>query len=71
LLQQDGNFGIAINIMDSPDVVLSRTVAPACLPPASADPDQYVDQDAILLGWGEPGNKRSETHCRLFFNDLT
>jgi hypothetical protein len=23
------------------------------------------------LGWGEPGNKRSETHCRLFFNDLT
>jgi hypothetical protein len=32
-------------------VVLSRTVAPVCLPPASADPDQYVDQDAIVLGW--------------------
>ncbi len=42
--------------MDSP-VVLSRTVTPACLPPASIDPDQYVDQDAILLGWGEPGKK--------------
>jgi hypothetical protein len=57
--------------MEAP-VVLFRTVAPACFPPAaSTDPDQYVDQDAILLGWGEPSNKRSETYCRLFFNDLT
>ncbi|EFX64995.1 hypothetical protein DAPPUDRAFT_303984 [Daphnia pulex] len=41
---------IAIITLDAP-VVLSRTVAPVCLPPASADPDQYVDQDAIVLGW--------------------
>jgi chymotrypsin/suppressor of tumorigenicity protein 14 len=37
--------------MDAP-VVLSRSVAPACLPVASTDPDQFVDQDAIILGWG-------------------
>ncbi|XP_046639975.1 chymotrypsin-like elastase family member 2A [Daphnia pulicaria] len=48
---------IAIITLDAP-VVLSRTVAPVCLPPASADPDQYVDQDAIVLGrdaenWGQ------------------
>ncbi|XP_046648316.1 chymotrypsinogen A-like isoform X4 [Daphnia pulicaria] len=42
---------IAIIILDSP-VVLSRSVAPACLPPASSDPDQYADKKAIILGWG-------------------
>ncbi|XP_046457647.1 transmembrane protease serine 11D-like [Daphnia pulex] len=42
---------IAIIVMDAP-VVLSRSVAPACLPVASTDPDQFVDQDAVILGWG-------------------
>ncbi|XP_046457592.1 chymotrypsinogen A-like [Daphnia pulex] len=42
---------IAIIILDSP-VVISRSVAPACLPPASSDPDQYADKKAIILGWG-------------------
>ncbi len=57
--------------MDAP-VVLSKTVAPVCLPPASTDPDQYVDQDAIILGWGG-GNERSQIISfvyditRLFF----
>ncbi|EFX78171.1 hypothetical protein DAPPUDRAFT_320659 [Daphnia pulex] len=42
---------IAIIILDTP-VVISRSVAPACLPVASTDPDQYADQKAIILGWG-------------------
>ncbi len=37
--------------MDAP-VILSKSVALACLPAASTDPDQFVDQDAIILGWG-------------------
>jgi hypothetical protein len=36
-------------------VTLSRTVSPACLPPPSTDPDQYIDQPALILGWGETG----------------
>lgn len=40
--------------MDSP-VVLSRTVAPICLPAQSADPDQFIDQNAMILGW-DKGN---------------
>jgi hypothetical protein len=36
--------------LDAP-VVLSKTVVPVCLPPESTDPDQYADQDAIILGW--------------------
>ncbi len=42
---------IAVIILDTP-VVLSKTVAPVCLPPASTDPDQYVDKPAVILGWG-------------------
>ncbi|XP_046459640.1 chymotrypsin-C-like [Daphnia pulex] len=41
---------IAIITLDAP-VVLSKTVVPVCLPPESTDPDQYADQDAIILGW--------------------
>jgi hypothetical protein len=41
-------------------VVLSRSVAPACLPPASSDPDQYADKKAIILGWGTAGNEGSQ-----------
>ncbi|EFX79537.1 hypothetical protein DAPPUDRAFT_319411 [Daphnia pulex] len=41
---------IAIITLDVP-VVLSKTVVPVCLPPASTDPNQYADQDAIILGW--------------------
>ena len=33
-------------------MILSRYVAPACLPPASTDANNYVDQDAVILGWG-------------------
>ena len=40
--------------MDSP-VVLSKTVAPICLPAQSADPDQFIDQNAVILGW-DKGN---------------
>ena len=40
--------------MDMP-VIFSRTVSPVCLPPANDDPDQYADQDAIILGWGGTG----------------
>jgi len=50
--------------MDSP-VVISRAVAPACLPAANTAPDQYVDQDAIVLGWAVVGNKSSSTHYQL------
>ncbi len=39
--------------------MLSRSVAPACLPPASSDPDQYADKKAIILGWGTAGNEGS------------
>ena len=42
---------IAILTLDSP-VIVSRSVSPVCLPPASADSDQYADKRAILLGWG-------------------
>ncbi|XP_046457839.1 chymotrypsinogen B-like [Daphnia pulex] len=46
---------IAIVSLDAP-VDLSRTVAPVCLPTASTDPDQFVDQPAVILGWGRaPG----------------
>jgi chymotrypsin/suppressor of tumorigenicity protein 14 len=37
--------------MDAP-VVLSRSVAPVCLPAADTDIDTFNDQDAIILGWG-------------------
>jgi Trypsin len=58
---------IAIITLDSP-VVLSRSVATACLPAASADPDQFVDQDAIVLGWGSTdGNERLPIHYRSLF----
>jgi len=46
---------IAIITLDAP-VVLSRSVATACLPAASADPDQFVDIDAVVLGWGSTGS---------------
>jgi hypothetical protein len=36
-------------------VPFSRTVSPVCLPPANDDPDEYADQDAIILGWGGTG----------------
>ncbi|XP_046457643.1 transmembrane protease serine 11D-like [Daphnia pulex] len=42
---------IAIIVMDAP-VVLSRSVAPVCLPAADTDIDTFNDQDAIILGWG-------------------
>jgi chymotrypsin/suppressor of tumorigenicity protein 14 len=42
---------IAIIVMDAP-VVLSRSVAPVCLPAAATDIDTFNDQDAIILGWG-------------------
>ena len=32
-------------------MVFSKTVVPVCLPPASTDPDQYVDQNAMVMGW--------------------
>jgi hypothetical protein len=40
-------------------VIFSKTVGPVCLPPASTDPDQYSDLDAVALGWGTAGNVRS------------
>ncbi len=51
---------IAILTLDAP-VVLSRTVGPVCLAPASADPDQYADQSAVIMGWGLQSNERSST----------
>ncbi|EFX78168.1 hypothetical protein DAPPUDRAFT_246537 [Daphnia pulex] len=42
---------IAIVTLDAP-VIFSKTVGPVCLPPASTDPDQYSDLDAVALGWG-------------------
>ena len=45
---------IAIITLDSP-VILSRSVGLVCLPAANSDPDQYVDQDAIIMGWGGTG----------------
>jgi hypothetical protein len=54
---------IAIIVMDSPVVLAKGVASTVCLPPAGTD-DDYVDQDAIILGWGAPtaGNKRSQTH---------
>ncbi|XP_046457602.1 chymotrypsin-like elastase family member 2A [Daphnia pulex] len=48
-----GNYAndIAIVTLDAP-VIFSKTVGPVCLPPASTDPDQYSDLDAVALGWG-------------------
>ena len=40
--------------MDSP-VVLSKSVSPICLPTQNADPDQFIDQNAVILGW-DKGN---------------
>jgi hypothetical protein len=37
-------------------VIISRTIAPACLPAASTDPDQLSDRDAAVMGWG-PSSK--------------
>jgi hypothetical protein len=36
-------------------VILSRNIAPACLPAASTDPDQFSDKDAAVMGWGPTG----------------
>jgi hypothetical protein len=41
---------IAIITLDIP-VSFSKNLAPICLPPASTDSNQYVDQNAIVLGW--------------------
>lgn len=45
---------INIFTLDMP-VILARSVAPICLPPASADPDQYADQNAVIMGWNATG----------------
>jgi hypothetical protein len=42
---------IAIITLDAP-VSFSKSIAPVCLPAQSADPDQYADQEAAILGWG-------------------
>ena len=50
---------IAIITLDAP-VSFSKSIAPVCLPAQSADPDQYADQEAAILGWagnfGKIGN---------------
>ena len=40
-------------------IVISNKVGPVCLPPASTDPDQYVDQAAAVMGWGPTSNEIS------------
>ncbi|XP_046457471.1 chymotrypsinogen A-like isoform X2 [Daphnia pulex] len=42
---------IAILTLDAP-IALTKFIVPVCLPPANADPDQYVDQSAVIVGWG-------------------
>ncbi|XP_046458167.1 chymotrypsinogen A-like [Daphnia pulex] len=42
---------IAIIVMDSPVVLAKGVAATVCLPPAGTA-DEYVDQDAIIMGWG-------------------
>ncbi|XP_046648259.1 brachyurin-like isoform X2 [Daphnia pulicaria] len=42
---------IAIITLEYP-VVLSNFLVPVCLPAASTDQDQYVDQSAVIIGWG-------------------
>ena len=42
---------IAILTLDAP-VALTKFIVPVCLPPANADPDQHVDQSAVIVGWG-------------------
>jgi hypothetical protein len=40
-------------------IVVSLKVGPACIAPASTDPDQYIDKEAGIMGWGTAtGNKR-------------
>jgi hypothetical protein len=39
-------------------VAISKTVGHACLPPASSDPDQYVEENAMIMGWGTEGNDK-------------
>ena len=41
--------------LDMP-VIFSRSVAPICLPLASPDPDQYADQNAVIMRWNATGN---------------
>ncbi|EFX60671.1 hypothetical protein DAPPUDRAFT_276202, partial [Daphnia pulex] len=55
---------IAIVSLDAP-VDLSRTVAPVCLPTASTDPDQFVDQPAVILGWGRAPGSKAKHHQQL------
>ncbi|EFX78155.1 hypothetical protein DAPPUDRAFT_105418 [Daphnia pulex] len=47
---------IAIIVMDAPVVLAKGVASTVCLPPASTG-DDYVDQDAIILGWGAPAAK--------------
>ena len=42
---------IAIITLEYP-VVLSNFLVPVCLPAASTDQDQYLDQSAVIIGWG-------------------
>ena len=48
-------------------VILSLKVAPACVAPASTDPDQYVDQTAVVMGWGPSGNEKSPNMSLVFY----
>jgi hypothetical protein len=40
-------------------VVFSNNVAAAVLPQPSTDPDQFIDQTALVMGWGPAGNGKS------------
>jgi hypothetical protein len=51
---------IRIHIVIGLSVVLSRTVAPICLPAQSTDPDQFINLNAMILGWDSGGNETEE-----------
>ncbi|EFX78325.1 hypothetical protein DAPPUDRAFT_320584 [Daphnia pulex] len=58
---------IAIIVLDAP-VVLSKTVGPACLPPASSDPDQYVDTNAMIMDKGVLELEQGKTATPIMAN---
>jgi len=52
---------IAIITLDMP-VVLGRGVGTVCLPAASTDPDQFADQNAVILGWDAASSSNSSSN---------
>ncbi|XP_045029592.1 chymotrypsinogen A [Daphnia magna] len=49
------NYDVAVVTMESQftAVTYSEAISPACLPPESANVDEYAGKDSFIMGWGD------------------